>query len=101
MKLLKNGDLFSQQTNQQELADCILSLEEDDFCILEQENQDYMQMCVGEEMAMCFIEYKDTSTDEHFQANYTNREEVIAAMGKYLQHDPAYKQMFTWQKITY
>lgn len=101
MKLIKNGDVFSQQTNQQEIADCILSLEEDDFCILEQENEDYMQMCVGEEVETSFIEYKNTSSNEHFQATYTDREEVIAAMTKYLQNDTSYKQMFTWNKITY
>ena len=84
----------------EQLSSAIDSLAEEEFLVLAQEDQFYMQVFRLDEDHYQF-EYRDGSEERHFEVDpdVVNLEQIKAAFQKYLDGDTGYQQDLDWTTI--
>jgi hypothetical protein len=111
MRLSLEDGTILQDPNAEQIDLSLRSLNwarDNSFAILG-EDQSYIQTAhiddpeVAEDAPYHALEYQEGSLDEHYEATGQglSLERIIDAFQRYARGDPSWREMFTWQKMTF
>ena len=95
MRLNIHDEIFLEDPTSAELMDALSSLSRDDFAILEQGEQHYIQTCISDDV--WFVEYRAGGPEHHFELESpaSSIEQVHRIFDAYLRGEP-FEQMASW-----
>ena len=77
----------------------IQELADDEFIILSDEDEYYIQAYIESDPEGSVIEYREGSEEQHFSAPAISKKKILEAFMLYLDGDKGFKNIHQWQKL--
>jgi hypothetical protein len=99
MHLNINDDIQSNAPTLLQLQELIPSLEVDQFAILSQNDENYLQ--AYREKETCILEFREGSENDHYTCldQLSNPNDMLGVFIKYLNNDPSWKSSLNWDRV--